>query len=455
MYACIHLPDPPSSGPDAGALAGGFSPHVEMIDARTAVLSITDRQLRELTINLTGWQGVALTHDLQSSWQGIAQPNGASIAVATTVEAAILAARNFSGLTILQPGDESRVLGSLPVDALHLYALPADPEIFRTLDAWGIKSLAELARLPEDGLAERLGPRGLTLQKLARGALDRPLVAGAVESVYEESIELDYRIELLEPMLFLIGRFLHDLCGRLDRQSLAAAAVWLTMNGEERMVRLPFPTRDVKFLLKLVQHDLEKHPLAKPVEKIRLRILPTFPRRVQHGLFTPAAPEPEKLELTLGKIRALVGAENVKIPEIRDTYRPGWGAAESRLAFRYFRPPLEARVETEAGRPKHLWTRMFQGEVMKIAGPWRTSGEWWKFLWDRDEWDVALSNGSLYRVYWDRGMDRHPLADARGSVRGSDSTGSLADACGSETPRGSERSSQRGGGRWFVEGSYD
>ena len=82
MYACIHLPDPPSSGPDAGALAGGFSPHVEMIDARTAVLSITDRQLRELTINLTGWQGVALTHDLQSSWQGIAQPNGASIAVA-------------------------------------------------------------------------------------------------------------------------------------------------------------------------------------------------------------------------------------------------------------------------------------------------------------------------------------------------------------------------------------
>ncbi len=452
MYACIHVADnteADTAEDNAAALAGSFSPHVEIIDAQTAVFSITDRQLHELRSGLPD-----------------KVTRVSRIAVAATVDAAILAARNFSGFTILNHGleqggpcragfqssDESRGLGALSLDALHLYALPTDPEIFRTLDAWGVKSLAELARLPENGLVERLGPRGLTLQKLARGALDRPLVACAAETVYEESIELDYRIELLEPMLFLIGRLLNDLCERLDRQSLAAAALCLTMNNDERMLRLPFPTHDVKFLLKLVQHDLEKHPLAEPVEKIRLWILPTVPRRVQYGLFTPAAPEPEKLELTLGKIRALVGAENVKIPEIRDTYRPGWGQAESRLAFRYFRPPLEARVETEGGRPKHLWTRMFHGAVMKVAGPWRTSGEWWNACgaplknppWDRDEWDIALSNGSLYRVYMDGGMDRSPLADARCS-----STGSLAEA------RGSVRVSRRDGGRWFVEGSYD
>ena len=90
----------------------------------------------------------------------------------------------------------------------------------------------------------------------------------------------------------------------------------------------------------------------------------------------------------------------MKIPEIRDTYRPGWGQAESRLAFRCFRPPLEARVETEAGRPKRLWTRMFQGAVEKIAGPWRTSGEWWREdAWNRDEWDIAVTDGALYRIY--------------------------------------------------------
>ncbi len=62
------------------------------------------------------------------------------------IEAAILAARHFEGVTFLQPGEEDRVLGALPVDAL-----PPDPEIFETLDLWGIRSLSELARLPENG----------------------------------------------------------------------------------------------------------------------------------------------------------------------------------------------------------------------------------------------------------------------------------------------------------------
>ncbi len=60
-----------------------------------------------------------------------------------------------------------------------------------------------LARLPEDGLAGRLGSRGLWLQKLARGALDRPLRPAALETVYEESAEFDHPIELREPLLFI------------------------------------------------------------------------------------------------------------------------------------------------------------------------------------------------------------------------------------------------------------
>jgi len=363
MYACIHAPG-------AGALAQAFSPHIEMVDLETAVFSITPRQISRL--------------------QQISRA-----AVAETAEAAILAARHLPGLTFIQPGEEMSILGRLSIDCL-----PPDPEIFQTLDLWGIRSLAELARLPEDGLAERLGARGLWMQKLARGALDRPLKPVAIETKYEESIELDYSIKLIEPLLFLIGRFLHDLCARLDAQSLAAGAVEITLNRTDRMLRLPFPTRDVKFLLKLIQHDLEAHKPGEPINRLRLQILPADPRRVQHGLFIPAAPEPEKLELTLGKIRALVGAKNVKTPELRNTYRPGWAMGESRLAFRYFRPPVAARVELEAGRPKHLSTRVCKGKIARISGPWRTSGDWWREdAWNRDEWDLALADGSLYRVY--------------------------------------------------------
>ncbi len=91
-------------------------------------------------------------------------------AVAATVEAAILAARNLPGYTFIPPGEEARVLGALLIDAL-----PPDPELFETFDLWGIRSLEDLARLPENDLAARLGARGLLLQRLARGAFERPL----------------------------------------------------------------------------------------------------------------------------------------------------------------------------------------------------------------------------------------------------------------------------------------
>jgi protein ImuB len=38
--------------------------------------------------------------------------------------------------------------------------------------------------------------------------------------------------------------------------------------------------------------------------------------------------------------------------------------------------------------------------VVERAGPWRTSGDWWtRDPWSRDEWDIALSDGALYRLY--------------------------------------------------------
>jgi protein ImuB len=54
--------------------------------------------------------------------------------------------------------------------------------------------------------------------------------------------------------------------------------------------------------------------------------------------------------------------------------------------------------------------------VLVAAGPWRTSGEWWNAAqapgsrlqasgFNRDEWDVALADGGVYRVFRDRHTD--------------------------------------------------
>ena len=351
MYACIY-------GADAARLAASFSPFVEHVDERTAVFSITPRQMARL--------------------EGLQ----AQVAVGATVDAAILAARH--------PGAAD--LGSLPIDVL-----PPDPAIFETFDIWGIRTLADLARLPDDDLAARLGERGTLLQKLARGALDRPLRPWIAPTKYEAAVELEYTIDLREPLLFLIGQFVHELVARLKAQSLAAQAVRLRLGREERVLQLPFPTRDLKLLMKLLEHSLDRQPPGEPVSKVFLEIVPTAPRRVQHGLFTPAAPEPEKLELTLGKIRGLVGEANVGYPEVHDTYRPDVGRPAHfwpPLALRRFRPAIEVT--------KSFWKR-----IVQRSGPWRTTGEWWRQdSWDHDEWDVALSDGAIYRVHKDRVLDK-------------------------------------------------
>jgi hypothetical protein len=45
------------------------------------------------------------------------------------------------------------------------------------------------------------------------------------------------------------------------------------------------------------------------------------------------------------------------------------------------------------------------GRVVMSAGPWRSSGGWWSLNrvgWDRDEWDVELATGDVYRIARDR-----------------------------------------------------
>ena len=94
---------------------------------------------------------------------------------------------------------------------------------------------------------------------------------------------------------------------------------------------------------------------------------------------------------------------------------------------------MPARVSVADDRPVRLTTdrRGFTGgAVVQAAGPWRTSGEWWAgeagkagaaekpilpiqpippirpSSWSRDEWDVAVSDGVVYRIFRDRETDR-------------------------------------------------
>lgn len=408
MFACIHLPR--SGEGEAGrlsSLAQAFSPRVEIASPDTVVIAVGP--LRRLFGNPASIASEIAREAHKMKLQG-------NIAIAASPDIAILAARNLPGVTILPPGQEPEVLSGL-----RLAVLPIDEETLEILHRWGVRTLGEFCALPPEGIAERLGQRGLEILKLARGETARPVKPGIETTSYEDRIDLEDPVELLEPLLFLLARALNELCGRLSRQSMATAEVrlMLGLTGKAsfgRVLQLPFATRDARALLKLLQLDLEAHPPGAPVQSITLELVPVEARIVQGDLYEPPKPEPEKLELTLGKIRGLVGAANAGSPRLLNTHRrdawkmlptpPGPSLVIARqpqarlqLAFRYWRPPVAARVEVQDGLPRRISSRAVQGMIEQAAGPWRSSGDWWApNVWDREEWDIGVAGGALYRL---------------------------------------------------------
>ena len=381
----------------------------------------------------------------------------AHVAVASNPDAAMHAARGFPGVTVIPLGKEAERLGTLSIETLS-----PSPELLDTLERWGVRHLRALAALPEVALTQRLGQEGLRLQRLARGASTRDLVPCQPALHFAETMELEYPVELLEPLAFVLSRLLEQLCARLHARALATNELRLTLTLDisreeeqretrnakretifERTLRLPVPMLDGKLFLKLLQLDLKSHPPGAPVSKVVLTAEPVRPRYAQGGLFLPLAPEPERLELTLARIAGVVGERNLGSAELLDTHRPDAFrmvkflvasahpktpdtqrlqllGVQGILALRVFRPPLPLRVEVRSGRPSHVRSERINGEVVSAAGPWKASGEWWKERsnhtenaekndsWIREEWDVAVASPAantdavgLYRIYTD------------------------------------------------------
>ena len=199
--------------------------------------------------------------------------------------------------------------------------------MLETLSLWGVQTFRDFAALPTTGVAERLGQEGIRLQQLASGKTERHLTLKQSPPIFEYSFELEYALAELEPLSFIFARLLNQLCASLDAHALATNELRVRMKLEtgtshERTLSLPSPMRDHKAFLKLLLLDTEMYPPQQAVVAVSIGGEPVKPRTLQNGLFTPQAPEPEKLELTLARLAKLVGPGNVGSPELVNTHRP-------------------------------------------------------------------------------------------------------------------------------------
>lgn len=382
--------------------AGGFSPRVEDRTEDRAFLCVVD---------IAGTQALfgppeALARSLLAHAGGLGIT--ACAAVSGNFHAAVAVARAPVPLSvrIIPAGEESTALAALPLTVLDLSEEQAE-----TFSLWGIRNLGMLAALPEKELIARMGQPARRLRQLARGEM--PHLFQPVEPPFAlaEHMELDSPVEVLDALMFVANLMLEQLIQRATARvlALASATIALTLEGgatHTRTVRPALPNNDRQIWLKLLHLDLEAHPPQAAILAVSLDAEPGSTSKVQLGLFAPQLPEPSRLDVTLARIRTIVGEENVGRAVLEDTHRPdGFGMepfsipppnsaqiapAGFRPAMRRLRPAEAAFVTLQSDRPRAFVFRERRYMVEQAYGPWLTGGDWWvPTLWGCEQWDLV------------------------------------------------------------------
>ena len=505
MFACLYLPRPASSAPDRGKTGARGIPHATHAAHATYATHEPYATLvqiaRDFSPRVETHGDRTVTLDISGLGSLIGEPRsigeelrrtaadaglGVHVAVAASSTAAILLAHARAGLTVVARGDEASALAPLPLRVLTqlgfgLWTLDSRPDQNlepkaqnlestaqspEQLTRWGLRTLGDLAALPSSELSARLGQTGLRWQRWARGEEVRPLVPAGVAESFEESLDLEWPIDGLEPLSFVLARLFEPLCDRLERGdrgavvlrvtlTLVTSARSATVELHERVVELPAPMRDARVLRTLALLDLESNPPPAAIDRVAVAVDVTEGRVLQFGLFARALPT-DTLATLLARLGALMGSDHVGAPSLVDTHRPGAFAMakfdpprtftippspiphpQSRIphhtsaaVLRRFRSPIPARVVLEQGRPVRVTTDRrgcAGGRVERSEGPWRSSGDWWlpssivdrpesivdkrstlphaTSPWNCDEWEVALNDGTTYRISHARDVD--------------------------------------------------
>ena len=490
MFLCLVRDSLSPSVPGAlESVARACSPRVEphgddvvMCDARGLTRAIGEPLVIADEMRRMAWQ------------RGV----GVRVAIAGTHTASWLLAHVRPGISVVGPGEEAGVLSRLPLNALSMLpecqesevsggkarpirralqskrkirADSAQPKLMRdvlaTLDRWGVATLGDLARLSRADVTSRLGLAGARLHQAAWGEDVLPLVPASEAHRFVERVELEWPVEGLEPLSFVLARVCESLSGALERADRGAVTIvtrltLVTRAVHERTLTLPAPMRDAKVLRTLILLDLEAHPpparsaalskfdeterccLGIDVVEIELGVTPG--RILQKSMLAHDVPAVEDVATLTARLQALMGESRVGSPVVLDTYDPrksslkpfiapkqlstgarvhpsphAAGVRSGQAAIRRFRMPLAVRVETDRGKPVRVVLSEkrlalseprrgeSKGVVTRCAGPWRTSGQWWtadRDTWDRDEWDVGLDSGVMYRLSRDRTTDK-------------------------------------------------
>lgn len=334
------------------------------------------------------------------------------IGLARTPDLALLAARFASPIQIVT--DAISFLSPLSLKALE----PSD-ELLSVLCSWGINTIGQLLALPRTHVCERLGIEAVKLWERTAGGTTRPLRLIKPQEFFCESADLDNPVEMLEPLLFLLRRFLEQITSRLANAYFVAGKLRLVLRFEtgttyQRIFTIPQPTREVDLLFRMLHTHLENFTSEAPIIGLELAAKPTRPNEEQFGLLEKGLRDPHQFAETLARLGALVGSDRVGTAEIETSHHPdafhlrAYEVTEHStedsssllvgIPCLRFRPPIVAKIVLNDVLPAYLYSSRTTGQIKEVRGPWLLEGNWWEpRRWSREEWDIATDDG-IYRL---------------------------------------------------------
>lgn len=333
---------------------------------------------------------------------------------AATPQTASYAARCAEPLLVVE--ELGGFLAPLPL----AFAEPT-PAHAAILQGWGIRTCGELTALAKGEVGQRLGVEGVQLWERAAGEATRPLRLAQPARSFAAAWDYEPPIESLEPLLFRLRRSAECVALELRAEGLAAEALTFTLlledeTDQRRELRLPEAGTDVDNWMRVLQSHLESVRTEARVAGARLVATPGRPPQKQSGLFDTGLRDPALFWDNLARLAAIVGEGRVGTPVPLDTHRPDAFAVEKPadtvpapeetpvhpprgFTLRRFRPPCPAQVDVADERPVRVESAGVRGNVRTAAGPWRSSGEWWRPNgWAVEVWHVELAQGGLYQL---------------------------------------------------------
>ena len=124
------------------------------------------------------------------------------------------------GITVIPAGEEAQALAGLPVALLEIPDSHAE-----TLAIWGIRTLGELAALPEIDLIARLGQNASTWRNLALGAHAHTFQPIEAAFSLREFCEFETPVEQMDSLLFVGARMIDSLALRAATRAMSLATV--------------------------------------------------------------------------------------------------------------------------------------------------------------------------------------------------------------------------------------